>query len=153
MFWFDKNDPRALFVDKRRETHDIDIGTPGTVGRKPIVVDPDILADFTDLPFPSASFSLVVFDPPYVRRLEARGVITKKYGTLIPGWQEMLCAGFEECFRVLRPNGVLIFKWGETEIPLGDVLRLTPEKPLFGHQSGAKSKTHWISFLKPIETA
>jgi len=45
MFWFDKQDERALFVDKRRETHPIDIGTPGTIGRPPIVVDPDITAD------------------------------------------------------------------------------------------------------------
>lgn len=33
MFWFDRDDPRALFVDRRRETHPIDIGTPGTIGR------------------------------------------------------------------------------------------------------------------------
>ena len=26
---------------------------------------------------------------------------------------------------------------------------LTPERPLFGHQSGKFSKTHWIAFLKP----
>jgi hypothetical protein len=23
MMWFDKNDPRALFIDRRRETHDL----------------------------------------------------------------------------------------------------------------------------------
>jgi hypothetical protein len=30
MMWFDKRDARALFIDKRRESHAIDIGTPGT---------------------------------------------------------------------------------------------------------------------------
>ena len=68
MFWFDKQDDRALFVDKRRETWPIDIGTPGTKGRSPIVVDPDELADFTALPYPDAVFSLVVFDPPHIER-------------------------------------------------------------------------------------
>lgn len=50
MFWFDKEDSRALFVDIRKETWIIDKGTPGTKGRKPIVVSPDIIADFTALP-------------------------------------------------------------------------------------------------------
>ncbi len=147
--WFDPRDERCLFVDKRRETHVIDTGTPGTIGRKAQVIDPDILADFTDLPFPSATFSLVVMDPPHLRRLEARGVLTKKYGVLIPGWEEMLRAGFAECFRVLRPNGVFIFKWCETEIAIDRVLALTDQRPLFGHRSGAKAKTHWVTFLKP----
>lgn len=153
MMWFDANDARALFVDKRRETWPIDDGTPGTIGRKAIVVNPDVLADFTDLPFPEGTFALVVFDPPHIRRLEARGIITKKYGVLIPGWQEMLRAGFEECFRVLRPDGVLIFKWGSVEIALTEVLALTNHKPLFGHQSGAKAKTHWVAFIKPNNQA
>ena len=149
MFWYDRKDARAIYLDKRRETHVIDNGMPGTVGRKELVIDPDILGDFTDLPFPSDTFALVVFDPPHIRRLEALGVLTKKYGVLIPGWQEMLRAGFEECFRVLRPEGTLIFKWCAVEIPLTDVLALTDHKPLFGHQSGAKAKTHWCAFLKP----
>jgi hypothetical protein len=61
----------------------------------------------------------------------------------------MLRAGFAECFRVLRPEGTLIFKWNEYEVPLRDVLALTPEKPLYGHQAGKQQKTHWIAFLKP----
>jgi hypothetical protein len=60
----------------------------------------------------------------------------------------MLRDGFAECFRVLAPSGVLIFKWTETQIPLRDILALTPEKPLFGHQSGAKARTHWCTFMK-----
>ena len=60
----------------------------------------------------------------------------------------MLAGGFAECFRVLKPNGTLIFKWCETQIPLRDILALTPEKPLYGHKGGAKSVTHWVAFLK-----
>jgi SAM-dependent methyltransferase len=149
MFWFDKRDARALFVDKRRETHPIDIGTPGTVGRSPIVVDPDLLADFQDLPFPDNTFALVVYDPPHIERTAAKGLLTKKYGHLDGDWREMLANGFRECFRVLRPEGTLIFKWAESDHPVSEILKLTPHSPLFGHRSGKSSATHWIAFLKP----
>ena len=156
MFWFDKADPRALFVDKRRETWPIDIGTPGTVGRSPIVVDPDTLADFTALPFPDNTFAHVVFDPPHIEREEAKGLLTRKYGNLTGDWRDMLRRGFAECFRVLRPDGTLIFKWAESDYTVREILTLTPERPLYGHQSGKFSKTHWIAFLKrssiPAET-
>lgn len=153
MFWFNKADPRALFVDKRRETHPIDIGTPGTVGRSPIVVNPDMLADFTELPFSDCSFSLVVFDPPHIERTAALGLLTKKYGHLAGDWREMLRQGFAECFRVLKPHGTLIFKWAESDYPVSEVLKLTTERPLFGHKSGKQSATHWVAFLKPNDEA
>ena len=72
-----------------------------------------------------------------------------KDGTLAGDWTEMLRAGFAECFRVLRPEGTLIFKWCADEIPVSRILALTPERPLFGHKSGKNSKTHWVAFLKP----
>lgn len=146
MFWFDKGDSRTLFVDKRRETHPIDIGTPGTVGRAPIVVAPDLLADFSALPFPDESFPLVVFDPPHVQRTEARGAVTRKYGVLNGNWREMLRNGFAECFRVLKPDGVLVFKWAESQFKVKEILELTPEKPLFGHRTS--KTTHWAVFIK-----
>ena len=142
MMWFDRADSRAVFVDRREEEHTLSDG-------RRIEVKPDRLADFTDLPFPSDTFALVVLDPPHCRRLEALGDVTKKYGVLVPGWQDMLRKGFAECFRVLRPEGVLVFKWCSVEVPLRDVLALTEHKPLFGHQSGARATTHWVAFLKP----
>lgn len=147
MMWFDKADPRALFIDKRRETHPIDIGTPGTKGRAPIVVDPDQIADFTAMPFHDESFYLVVFDPPHIEREEAKGVFTRKYGHLTGDWRGMLRKGFAECFRVLKPHGVLVFKWAESEHPVSEILKLTQHKPLFGHRSG--KMTHWCVFMKP----
>jgi len=150
MFWFDPNDSRCLFVDKRKGTWVVDQGNPATKGRKPIVVDPDVQADFTNLPFPDNTFSLVVFDPPHVLRKTNNllGIITKTYGVLSGDWEGMLSQGFRECFRVLKPTGVLVFKWGECSIPLAKILSLTPEKPLFGHRSGKKMGTHWVCFLK-----
>ena len=60
----------------------------------------------------------------------------------------MLTKGFTECFRVLKQGGFLIFKWNETDIKVSEILKLTPEKPIFGHISGKRSNTHWICFMK-----
>lgn len=146
MFWFDRHDARALFVDRRRETHPVDIGTPGTIGRSAIIVEPDVIASFAALPFADDSFPLVVFDPPHAERDAARGIITKKYGHLTGDWRDMLRHGFAECFRVLKSDGVLVFKWGESDYPVSEILALTDQKPLFGQMT--KATTHWVVFMK-----
>jgi SAM-dependent methyltransferase len=151
-FWFDKNDDRALFVDARDEDAVVPNGTrkDGTVWQGwTVKVHPDVQADFGNMPFPSDTFALVVMDPPHLENLRPTSRLRKQYGTLLPGWRDVLRAGFAECFRVLRPEGVLIFKWCEYEVPVREVLALTPHKPLFGHRSGKLGKTHWIAFLKP----
>lgn len=147
MFWFDRQDGRALFVDKRQERHmanDCSVKN----GEREIVVAPDLLADFTDLPFDEGTFALVVFDPPHIQRNGDTSWLLKKYGVLRGEWREELRKGFAECFRVLRPHGTLIFKWCEIEIPLREILALTAQKPLFGHRTGRQAKTHWVAFLK-----
>ena len=116
-----------------------------------VVVDPDILGNYADLPFPDDCFSLIVFDPPHTYN-GVSSEMAKKYGRLEPGWREEITAGFSECFRVLRPGGTLIFKWNEHRVPLKVVLSMTPEKPLFGHRSGAAARTHWIAFLKGCDS-
>jgi len=147
-FWFDKADGRALFVDKRAGVFPIVRQTP----RSPVVVKPDWCGSFTALPFPDGTFDHVVFDPPHIVRTEPRGNMTKYYGNLTGEWREELRQGFAECFRVLRPGGTLIFKWNEEEVPVREILALTPERPLYGHKSGKLSKTHWIAFLKPNDS-
>ena len=141
MMWFDKDDPRATFGDIRTETRDLCDG-------RVLTVDPDVVMDFRDMPFPDDTFHLVVFDPPHLERLGKDSWTAAKYGQLLPGWRDDLRLGFAECFRVLKPGGTLIFKWNEDQIPVSEVLALTPEKPLFGHKSGRLSKTHWIAFIK-----
>tara|TARA_R100001460_G_scaffold92441_1_gene134338 strand:- start:230 stop:703 length:474 start_codon:yes stop_codon:yes gene_type:complete len=141
--WFDKKDQRALYLDNRRETH-IDNYPCGT---KTNIIDPDIIGDFTNINQPDNSFYHVVFDPPHIKRNKL-GQITKKYGNLQDGWQDMIRQGFKECFRVLKPNGTLIFKWNEVQFPVKEVLKLTDKKPLYGHKSGKKMQTHWICFIK-----
>jgi len=151
MFWFNRDDPRALFIDRRQEIITRDLGTAKARNRAPAIVDPDVVADFTAMPFPDESFYMVVFDPPHMakNRSGLSGVFPKLYGTLADKWQEAMGQGFAECFRVLKPNGTLIFKWADTSVPVSHVLLTTPRKPLFGSRRGRH--THWYVFMKDEE--
>ena len=147
MFWFDRLDDRCLFLDQRREVHELpDKSSSG--GSRIVEIDPDLVGDFRELPFQDKSFSLVVFDPPHFARNGPSGWISKKYGTLGENWKEDLRKGFAECFRVLKSQGVLVFKWNEGEFSVSEVLKLTKEKPLFGNKYGKKFRSHWIVFMK-----
>ncbi len=147
MFWFNKAHPETLYIDIRTLPP-----TKQTNGAT-ITVAPDKVMDFRKLKLPNNSFSLVVFDPPQIfKRGGKRSYMKEKYGELDRAtWKDDLRDGFAECFRTLKQDGVLIFKWNETDIPLRDVLALTPAKPLFGHRSGKQSKTHWVTFMKLIK--
>ncbi len=142
MFWLDKTDPRAVFCDIRAEEHTLCDG-------RSLVISPDIIADFRALPFPDNSFQIVVFDPPHLERVGENAWMGKKYGRLNKDtWRDDLRSGFAEAFRVLRPHGVLIFKWSEVQIPVSQILALTDEKPAVWQRTGKNDKTHWISFVK-----
>jgi hypothetical protein len=144
MFWFDKKNPHALYVDNRT------MAPKKQTNGATITVAPDVVMDFRKLDLPDNTFALVVFDPPHIfKRGGKESWMKEKYGELDRAtWKDDLRAGFAECLRVLRPEGTLIFKWSEFDIPLKDVLALAPCKPLFGHPSGKQSKTHWVAFMK-----
>jgi SAM-dependent methyltransferase len=149
MMWFDKADQRVLFGDQRSEVvavTDRSHGNPS--GQRTLRIEPDALMDFRALPFSDASFKLVAFDPPHLVRAGRRSWLAAKYGKLSENWRDDLRAGFSECFRVLEPHGVLVFKWNETQVKVGEVLALAPIAPLFGHLSGRKGLTHWLVFMK-----
>jgi len=141
MFWFDKQDERAHFNDVRSESHTLCDG-------RSLVINPDTEHDFQNMPFADGQFHHVVFDPPHLVKIGGDAYMALKYGKLPDNYKEMLKAGFTECFRVLADNGTLIFKWNEDQIPVKDILSLTDHKPLYGHRSGKRSKTHWIAFIK-----
>lgn len=151
MFWFNKSHPDVLYVDKR------------VMGRKKIWqgkgkrqnqscyfdVSPDKVEDFRKLSFSDETFNLVVFDPPHIIENKISGYQSIKYGVLSPeSWREDIRLGFLECFRVLKDNGILIFKWNEVDFPVSEILKLCPYRPLFGHKSGRQQKTHWLCFMK-----
>nr|DAR41445.1 MAG TPA: Methyltransferase domain [Caudoviricetes sp.] len=143
-FYFDKDDERVLKCDAHPRHLTLCDG-------RTLDVSPDIVADFRELPYPDKSFSLVIFDPPHLD--VGAGWQVDKYGKLShDSWREDLDKGFRECLRVLKPYGVLVFKWYEYHIPLKDVLKLCPAKPIIGNRRPKASKTHWVLFMREPET-
>jgi len=143
MFWFDKENPNVTFADIRSESFTLCDG-------RHLEIKPDILADFRNLPFEDGSFKMVVFDPPHLKDLGQNTWMAQKYGRLLPTWETDIKAGFDECMRVLDENGVLIFKWNENQVSLGQVLSVIGKQPLFGHTSGKHGKTIWMAFMKGL---
>lgn len=148
MIWFNKKNPIALYTDVREmEATAIWKSTKNDSVRY-CEVKPDIVADFTDLPFEDNSFYCVVFDPPHLERLGDESWMCKKYEKLRPGWQQKLHDGFRECMRVLKPHGILIFKWSEADFKVSEILKIIDAKPLFGNRSGKHMNTIWMTFIK-----
>ena len=146
-FWFDKENPHVLFADRRvMEPVIVGNGENGRI-RKSI---PEKVMDFRNMDIESESFKMVVFDPPHLFVGE-NSFMAKCYGSLDKQtWREDISKGFSECFRVLETHGTLIFKWNESDIPLKEILKLAPYKPLFGHTTGRQAKTIWMSFMKGV---
>jgi len=148
-FWFDKTDERVVFGDIRHETVRVTDRSGGKEnGSRVLKIESDSPMDFRALPFTDKSFALVVFDPPHLLNVGKTSWLYAKYGCLGKHWRDDLRRGFAECFRVLKTDGVLIFKWAETQIKVSEILTLTEMQPLFGHQSGKRSGTHWLVFIK-----
>ena len=141
MCWFDKTNPNVLFNDIRDED---DVLCDG----RELHIHPDTHYDFKNLPWPSNVFRLVLFDPPHLKRIGEKSWMKKKYGRLDENWQEQIKKGFDECMRVLKTEGILIFKWNENQISLSEVLEVIQTKPLFGHTSGRSGDTKWLCFMK-----
>lgn len=138
MFWFDKQNQDTVYMDNRELTEEL------CDGRK-LEVNPDVIADFRNMPFEDESFYLVVFDPPHLIKAGDDSWLAKKYGRLDELWQFDIQQGFNECMRVLKNNGTLIFKWNEDQIKTNEVLEAIGQRPLFGNR---RSKTHWMVFMK-----
>lgn len=150
--WFRKDCDAAVFCDRRWEDGEKTWRNDSPKGNstRQLNVHPDLIADFTDLPFDDESFELVVFDPPHLTKINDTAWLAHKYGKLHDGWQAEIRAGWGECMRVLKPYGVLIFKWSEIEILTRDVINAIGVEPLFGHRSGKKMNTHWMCFMKGV---
>ena len=71
MFYFDKQDNRVLFCDKRNESHILCDG-------RTLEIKPDVQLDFTNLPFPDETFYLVCFDPPHLIHVGRNSWLAKK---------------------------------------------------------------------------
>lgn len=113
-------------------------------GRK-LEIKPDIIGDFRNIPFSDNAFHLVVFDPPHLIKVGDNSWLAKKYGKLTDTWPSDIKRGFNECMRVLKPCGTLVFKWNEQQIKLSEILKNIDYKPIFGNK---RADTHWLVFMK-----
>lgn len=155
--WLDGQKHRSdtLYIDKREEP-------PGFLGQdgRTYSVQPDEIMDHRDLPYADGSFNLVVFDPPHKILSDGMesltGIMNKAYGALkAETWQEDLRAGFDELFRVLKPGGVLVFKFADSAADFDEVLEFAPVDPLFGTTTTQRKDTEnrFYVFYKPeVET-
>ena len=145
MFWYEKENPNVLFMDKR----EVEKGAFPNNWNPNWCVKPDVIADFREMPFKDKHFKLVIFDPPHLTSGSMKSVINKKYGLLNKEtWKEDIVAGFNECWRVLDDYGTLIFKWNEANIKASELIKAFPVKPLFGDFTGKTGKTVWMTFMK-----
>ena len=138
MWHFDKNNKNCVFMDNREFEWIL------CDGRK-LEICPAINGDFRNMIFADKSFSLVLFDPPHLLNAGEKSWLSKKYGMLGQNWKSDIKKGFLECWRVLKENGTLVFKWNEEQIKFSDVKPLLPCKPVIGQRRG---KTIWLVFFK-----
>lgn len=138
-FYFQKNHDKVHYCDIRKGMWAIGEG-------RSVVVDPDQVVDFKNLPFEDESFYHVVFDPPHFVKAGKSGWMYKRFGKLDENtWQEDIKQGFSECWRVLKKNGTLVFKWSDYQLKLSEVLECIPVEPLYGSKN---NRTSWLTFVK-----
>lgn len=148
--WFNREHPNAIYCDAfpREVSKTWKSSAKSGESTRVYACEPNVVADFTSLPFDDNSFHLVVFDPPHLINASEKSCMRIRYGSLKDDWREVLRKGVDECMRVLKPNGVLIFKWCAVHIPTADVIKAIGREPLFGHKSGKRSQTHWLTLMK-----
>jgi len=140
MFWFDKENPNVIFADNRElETTLCD--------KRALIIKPDEIIGFRNMPYKDNTFKMVVFDPPHLIHAGEKSWLRQKYGVLPEDWPEYIRRGVDECMRVLEPFGTLVFKWNEEQIKTSEILKAINYKPLFGDK---RAKTHWFIFMKQV---
>ena len=140
--WFDKDNKKSIFMDIREVNK-------GEIELQPNwCVKPDVIGDYTDMPFEDNTFKLIVWDIPHKIKNYKKSIISKKYGYLGEDWQNNTKKGFNECMRILDNYGVLEFKFADIDIPIKEILGLFPIKPLFGTVTKkGVNNTYWFCFM------
>lgn len=142
MFWFNKNHKNVIYMDNRQTEEILCDG-------RTLKVNPDIVADFRQIPFENNSFSLVIFDPPHLLKVGKNSWMAKKYGKLEKSWKEDIKQGFQECMRILKPSGTLIFKWSTKDITLKEIIDAIEMQPLIYHKN---NRTYFLVFTKELQS-
>lgn len=90
MWWHDKADARAIYMDERELECTLCDG-------RAFRVAPDVIGDFRNIPFADGSFAMVLFDPPHLKNIgenawaakKVRNLRNAKFGTRVhsvPYW-------------------------------------------------------------------
>lgn len=135
--WFDKTHPGVTWIDIRKDMH------PGT-----------LLMDCRKTSFREGEFDLIVFDPPHMA-IGPKAQMAERYGSFSTAYIRELCAlAFREFHRILRPDGLLAFKWASHDTSLERVLGMASGfDPLVGTTTASRrvklgnghdSDTSWV---------
>jgi len=142
--WTDKHNDHTVYMDIRQVAK-------GTITFQPNwCVEPDIIGDYRDMPFDDESFRYVIWDIPHKIKYDT-GLITMKYGFLGEEWQHDLHIAFKEIMRILKPEGMLIFKFNDLAIPFKDIRKcFLPVKEIgFTPTKKGVNNTAFWCYLKP----
>ena len=79
---------------------------------------PDVVADFTALPFQDATFTVVVFDPPHLTdhdTPQSSKVMLNRYGDAgrVDNVSHLFLPFFKEAMRVTKPRGIVLCKMSD----------------------------------------
>lgn len=141
-WWFDKNQKNTIYMDIREVEK-------GYIELQPNwSVKPDLIGDYTNMPFDDESFHLIAWDIPHILK-QNEGIMCKKYGYLGKNWFNNCKKGFDEIMRVLKPYGTMVLKFNDLNIKINDLLDCFSLKPLFGTvtKKGANN-TYFFVFMK-----
>lgn len=133
--WIDKHYKDAIYIDIRPE------------------VKPDIICDSKHTPFENQTFDMIVFDPPHLHSNGNNSIFGSKYGGPYEKQYilDFVQGAFIEFERILKDEGVVMFKWSERDIELDKILKYTyPFIPIFGQfwASRYKGNTSWTCLVK-----
>lgn len=135
--WFNKNNPLAVFLDKRAE------------------VNPTIVCDTRDIPDSVGSgFNLICWDPPHMN-CGPNSNMSVRYGYHTTAEiLDTIEKTAREAYRISDPGCLMALKWNNHDIKLQRVFDLMPQwEPLFGHltKDGPGSQTYWTMLRKKTE--
>lgn len=151
--WYQKNHPFVTFMDQRKTVVNTKTKNKSFKNSRRYKINPDVVSTWKDAPFPDDYFDMIIFDPPHlvIEKGKKLSSLEMAYGCLYKdSWRRDLKEGIDKLFKILKPEGIFVFKWCENSIKIQDVLKLFPYSPMFG--SNTKSKRHtqnyWILFIK-----
>jgi len=150
--WYQKNHPFVTFMDIRKGW--INTKTKNAKFRDcgHFKINPDVVSEWKDAPFPDNYFDMIVFDPPHLvfkNKNKKLSAMEKKYGYFYEdNWKQILKEGIKRLFQILKPEGIFVLKWCESSKKTDEVIKLIPYQPLFGSRTGQKHNNFWIVFLK-----